>query len=201
MGNTAPFEIIAAPYELWIAAVGTAFPDVDAAPAAGWTKVGTLGKRNYDEEGVTVQHSETIETFTPAGATGPVKAFRTAEGLVISLTLADLSLEQYAHALNQNAITDVAAGAGTAGTKTIGLTRGLDVARRALLLRGESPYGDAMAMQYEVPIAFQSGSPEPSFRKGEPAMLALEFTALEDPGAATEAQRFGRLKAQTAPPV
>lgn len=199
MDNSAPFEIIAAPFTLYLAPVGTAFPAVDVAPGGAWVKVGTSGDRNYTEDGVTVQHSQTIEQFRAAGSTGPIKAFRTEEALLISMVLADVSLEQYALALNHNAITTTAAGAGVPGTKKAGLSRGAFVAQRALLVRGVSPYGDAMDMQYEVPKAFQSGSPEAVYRKGEPAALALEFTALEDPGAASTAERFGRLVAQTAP--
>jgi len=67
----------------------------------------------------------------------------------------------------------------------------------ALLVRGNvSGYGDGFKSQYEIPVCFQSGSPEPVYTKGEPAGLALEFTALEDPAAATPDMRFGRLVMQ-----
>ena len=79
----------------------------------------------------------------------------------------------------------------------IGLTRGLETEERALLVRSEhgSPYGD-WPVQYEVPRAVQVGEPEVVFMKGEPAGLALDFAALEDPDASAEAERFGRLVAQ-----
>ena len=197
-----PFEIIAAPFTVWIAPVGEAFPAIEDAPAGNWTKVGTNGDVNYTEDGVTVSHPQTVETFRPLGRTGPVKAFRTEEELRIAFTLADISLEQYAHALNQNAVTDVAPGA-AAGYRKIGLSRGRQVAQRALLIRGnESPYGEGAAgdwnLQYEVPVAFQGGEPEPVYVKGEPAGLALEWMALDDPNAASDDERFGRLIAQDA---
>ena len=194
-----PYEIIAAPFTAWWAPVGTAFPLIGAAPAGDWVKIGTSGDRSETEEGVTVAHSQELNLVRTAGATGPVKAFRTQEGLVISFALLDLSLEQYKLALNSNAVATTAAGVGAAGYKAIKLYQGLQVTPMALLLRGEaSPYGDGYRSQYEVPVCVQSGSPEPVYTKGDPASLALEFTALEDPNAASADLRFGRFVAQHA---
>jgi hypothetical protein len=198
MDNTAPFEIIAAPFTAWLAAEGTAFPDPDEEPGVAWTKLGTSGDLNYTEDGVTVQHGQTVEKFRSLGSTGPRKAFRTEEEMMVSLTLADVSLEQYRVAMNHNTLTDTAAGAGTPGERKIGLTRGLLVTRKALLVRGPSPYGDDMAMQYEVPVVIVEGEPELVYRKGEPAALKIEFSAMEDPNAASTDERFGRLVAQDA---
>ena len=191
-----PFEIIAQPFTVWIAPVGESFPGVSDPPVGNWAKIGTSGDLNYTEDGVTVSHPETVEIFRALGSGGPRKAFRTEEELRIAFTVADLSLEQYKHALNQNTVTAVAPGANP-GYKKIGLSRGLAVAQRALLVRGQSsPYGDDWDMQYEVPIVVELGEPELVFVKGEPAGLALEFLALEDPSAASTDERFGRLLAQ-----
>lgn len=195
--NAAPHEILAGPLKLWLAPVGTAFPVADDDPAAGWTLVAASGPRNFTEDGVSVQHPQSFEEFRAAGSTGPLKAFRTEEGLMIGVTIADLTLEAYKLALNGNTVAAVAAGVGTPGTKTIGLSRGASVTEYALLARGASPYGDGMQMQYEVPRVYQSGEPEPQFEKGTPAGLALQFSALEDPDASSEDERFGRLVAMT----
>lgn len=197
-----PYEIVGVPFTLWCAPVGTAFPLIGVAPAADWKMIGTHGDRSQDEEGVTVSSSQTINAVRTAGATAPVKAFRTEEGLVISLTLLDISLEQYSLALNSNAVATTAAGAGTAGFKAVKLYRGVEVATMALLVRGDaSAYGDNMKCQYEVPVCYQSGNPEPVHTKGQPAGLALEFTALEDFAAATPDMRFGRLVMQHQAPL
>lgn len=196
-----PYEIVAAPLTLWLAPIGTAFPLLTVAPAVAWVKVGTNGDLNYDEDGVTIAHSQTNESARPAGATGPIKAWRTEEDLMIRLTLWDITLEQYAAALNGNAIATVAAGAGTPGKKTIGLSQGSEIKTYALLARGLSPYGDGYAAQYEVPRCYQSASPEPAFKKGDPAGLELEFTALVDAGAANPLERFGRLVMQHQAPL
>lgn len=190
---SAPYEIVAGPLTLWLAPVGTTFPAIDAAPSGTWIKVGTSGDKNYDEGGVTVSHGQTVETFTPAGSTGPRKAFRMEEALEIGLTLVDLSPEQYAQALNNATVTTVSAGVGTAGQKHFPLQRGLDVALFALLARGKSTVLDSLASQYEVPVVFENGSPAPVFDKGAPAGLELSFLALED---ATTG--FGKVREQTA---
>jgi len=196
--NSQPFEIIGAPFTAWIAPVGTAFPAVDEEPGEDWIKIGTSGDLNYLDEGVRISHAQAFNKFRPLGDAGVRKMFRTEEDLVVGLTLADVSLEQYKYALNSNSIGVVAAGVGTAGKKTLGLSRGLGIATMALLVRGCSPYGDDMTMQYEVPLCSQTGSPQPVYRRDQPAGLALEWTAIVDPTASTPLQRYGRLVAQTA---
>lgn len=191
-----PYEIVAHPFTVYWAPVGESFPAIDAAPAGNWKKVGTSGNRNY-AEGVTVLHPQTIELVRPGGSTGPVKALRTEEGLIVRFTLWDMLLEQYKMALNSNAVSTTAAGSGTAGYKEVPTYRGLDVSTLALLVRGDaSPEGAGWKTQYEIPVCFENGSPEPVFQKGAPAGLALEFMALEDPDAASASARFGRLVVQ-----
>lgn len=201
--NSKPYEVISQPYTLYLAPVGTAFPAVDANPPGPWVKVGTSGDLNYTEDGVTVQHSQSVELWRALGSTGPRKAFRTEEEQRISLVLADLTLEQYALALNHNTVTTTPPASGVAGTKKIGLSRGLDMPQRALLVRGPaaSPYGENWNAQYEVPIAVQVGEQELTFQKGTPAGIALEWVALEDPSAASAVERFGRLVVQNAAPL
>lgn len=194
-----PYEIIGAPFILWLAPTGTAFPAIDAEPAVDWTRIGTNGARNYSDDGVIVTHSQTVAQARPAGATGPVKAWRDAEDLMIGLTLWDLTLEMYQYALNGVAPAATAAGVGSAGIKTVGLSRGVEIIQYSALFRGESPYGPNMNAQYELPRCYQSASPKTTFKKGIPAGLELEFTALEDLNAASDDERFGRFIAQTAP--
>lgn len=194
---TAPFEIVASPFTCWWAPTGTSFPDLNDTPPAAWTKIGTSGDRNYSEDGVTVVHEQTVELFRALGSTGPVKASRTEESLIIRFTMWDMSLEHYRLALNNNTVSTIAAGSGTAGTKDIDLYQNLDITMIALLARGDvSPEGNTWKSQYQVPWCFQSGSPEPVYQKGAPMGLALEFTLLEDPNASGAADRFGKLVVQ-----
>lgn len=198
INNSLPYEIIAAPFTVYFAPVGTAFSLIDAVPATPWTKVGSSGDLNYFDEGVRVAPSQETEPFRAAGDMGTRKMFRISEDLAISLKLADLTLEQLAHAFNGNAVTTTAAGAGTAGFKSIGLSRGSSIYTVALMVRGPSPYMEDGNMQFQIPRAAQVGNPEVIFRKGEPAGLALEWMALVDPNAANEFERFGKLIAQNA---
>lgn len=199
INNSLPYEIIAAPYVVWFAPVGTAFPLIDAAPAAPWAKVGSSGDLNYFDEGVVVTPAQETEPFRAAGDMGTRKMFRVSEDLSVSLTLADLTLEQFAHALNGNAVATTNASAGVAGFKSIGLSRGSSIYTVALLVRGPSPYMEDGTMQFQIPRAAQIGNPQVALsKKGEPAGLALEWMALVDPNAANEFVRFGQLIAQTA---
>jgi hypothetical protein len=198
MKNSVPYEILGAPFEVWWAPVGTAFPAVDAEPAAAWKLIGTSGKLNQTADGVSVSMPQTTNAFRSAGSTGPRKVFRQEEDLKIALTLADHTLEQVTHALNENPITTVDAAAGTAGTKTIGLSRGPQVETISLLLRGPSPEMADGITQYEVPKAQQTGSPTIAYKNGEPSGVALEFTALVDETATSDGEQFGRLIVQTA---
>lgn len=192
---SAPYEILAGPATIWLAAANTAEVAVDTAPGGSWTKLGTSGSDNYNEDGITVTHSQNIEGMRALGTTGMRKVWRTEEELTIELTLHDLTLEHYKRALNDNSITTTAAGVGTPGSKSISMLKGQSVALSALLLRTESqsPYGDSFNAQFWVPVCYQSDEPEVVFSKGEAAGLKLTFTALED-----SSNGFGIYRAQTA---
>lgn len=190
MENTVPFEVIAAPYTVYAAPVGTAFPLIDAVPAVAWVKVGTSGDLNYDDEaGVTVEHRQSTTPWRALGDSGSRKIFRTEEDCIVKLKLVDVTLEQYAHALNSNEVTE------NPGERVVGLSRGFGVATHALLVRAAvSPYQAEGNTQYEIPRAAQVGNPSVVYKKGVPAGLDLEWMALVDPNAATEFERFGRLR-------
>lgn len=195
-------EVIGAPLTVFIAPINTAFPTIGAAPAAGWVRLGTNGDRNYDNSGVQVQHAKSYSKVRTAGASGAVKAFLTEEDLMFRVTLLDVTMEQYAYALNNNTVTTTAPASGQPGNRAIGLSE--DVGRTAefaLLARGISPYNPALFMQYEIPRCFQSGAPQPVFRKGEPAGLLLQFEALENAAATNAQQRFGVLRQAHLPPI
>jgi len=123
----APEEILAFPLTVYLSVVGTAMPDVGADPTTfdvAWSVLGSGGALDYDDNGVTVSHAETTFDVIPAGSTMPVKRFRTAEDLLTKLNLLDVSADTYAKCMNNSAVTTVAAGAGTAGSKKFSLFRG-----------------------------------------------------------------------------
>ena len=170
----APHEVIAAPLSVYLADVGTTFPDVGEPQASfpvGWTLLGTEGDRNYTDDGVTVAHSEEVFDFTPAGSTMPVKRFRTAESFMLSLSLADLSPTMYALAMNDATVTD------PGDHKLFSLFRGDQVNAFAVIARGDSSINNALIMQYEFSRAFVSVNGDITFNKGEVAALPVEILA------------------------
>lgn len=192
-----PYEMLVTPGEIWLAAYGSGFPDVDVTPSSPWALLGQSGDENLSEDGITITHEQTLNQFRALGVTGPLKVSRSEENLMIAGILEDLSLEEYTKVLHN---VSVATGTtdGGADYKEIDLRLGLDVAVFAFLLRlPVSAYGDGFASQYQVPRVYQSENPTPVFSKDGKAGLAFQFTALEDTDAATEAERFGQLIMQT----
>lgn len=192
--NEAPFNIIVAPFDVYIAPTGTAFPDVNEEPADPWAKLGSNGNLEYSDDGVHVFFDETVDYHRFLGSTGPRKATRSEESLRIEFELNDLSVEGFAAALGQTATT----AAGPPAVKTMPLYRGFAVTEYAVLVRGPSPYMANGAAQYQIPVAVVSSSAEVVYNKTDPAGLAIQIQALEDPDAATSGDRFGTLVAQTA---
>lgn len=189
--------LVAYPLTYYVAELETPFPDIDETEQefdGGWFKLGTAGPLDYGDDGTTVTHSQTIEQFVGAGGTAPRKAFRTEEGLVLAVTLHDISPEQYAKILDDASITTVSAGAGTAGEKSFSVLRGLNVEQFALLARGQSPVDNGLNMQIEIPTVYQSGEISHAYNKGTPVGSAVQWTALEvAPG------EFGTVRIGTAP--
>lgn len=195
-----PYEIIVSPYEVWLAPVAEAFPDVDEAPAGNWVLLGTNGKCNYAEAGVQITHEQEFNEIMTLCSNAPAKISRSKESVSVGLTLLDLSVEQYAKVMNFQTLTEVSAAAGVPGTRAIWLEQGVTVATRALLCRGISPYGDSWTAQYQIPIVYQADNPAPIFHKEEPASLLCNFKVLADTGAA-EGEQFGKLISQFADAV
>ncbi|MGH3029277.1 MAG: hypothetical protein ACRDNE_00645 [Gaiellaceae bacterium] len=186
----APHEIIAAPFTVWVAPTGEAFPTIAATVAGNWFKLGTSGEKNYDDAGVSVQHPQTKSQFRGAGSTVTRKTFRTEEDFIIGFTLVDLSPEQYAKILDDAAVTTVV---GPPGHKSFELARGLSVSQYALFARGQSTVNNALNAQYEISAVESEGSPNPVFTKGNPAGLAVEFRAVDHDGNGN----IGTLRIQT----
>ena len=182
-----PFEVIAGPARVWLASVGVTMPgitDNDAAILAlGFVELGRT------DGGVSVAHNESIELIMVDQVTGPVKAIRTEETIVVSFSFANLTLENYAKVLNNVAVATVAA-----QERSITLYQGVTVQQFAMLVRGDSPYEDSV-LQFELPVVSQTGSPSLTFTRDDKAVLETEWTTLEDQNASSDAEKFGTLRA------
>ena len=183
-----PYEVISSPFKVYITTGADAFTGILSTPSGGWTKLGTNGTRNQAVGGVTIQHSQTFNKIRTEGHTGPVKAVRTEEELMIRLTLLDLSKEVYSAVING----DTPAAQGTTG-HDVSLSHGESTRELKLMVRGASPAANNRVAQFEVPRAYISSSPSVQFSKSVPAGIEFEFTALDDMTALATGNRFGRL--------
>ena len=190
-----PYEVIAAPFTIYLAAVGTAFPDVSQTPSGSWTILGTNGNLNSADSGIQVTHEQEVVEFMPVGATAAIKVFRTSESLKFGMELVDVSATHYAKILNGVSVTTQAAGGGNSGYSQFELYQGYETRQFAALLRsnGDSAGGAGFNTQYQLPRMYQSANPEPVWKKGDPATLAIEWTALYD-----ATLKFGKYVSPTA---
>ena len=176
-----PYEVIAAPYTVYLAPQGTAFPTVDSNPStiSPWTTVGTAADRSYVDTGVTVTHSQTVGTFQGAGSTTIRKAWRQSEELVVAFSLADLSPAQYALVLNDATVSTTAASTAVPGDYHFEVRRGVFINAFAMLIQGVSPISEAYQAQYEISGCYDAGNEAPVYSPQGPAVLAVEFHAYE----------------------
>lgn len=171
-------EILVGPLDLYLAPRGEPFPDVGTDPTAGnFVLLGASGTENQDEDGVSVSLPQSIETFVGGGNTMPIKAWRTEEGLEISVTIADLTIDTVKVALNGNDEVE------STGQREISLFRGIDVTEYALLATGKSPYEDDGDGQFQVPAVITDGEPEITYSKGGVSALEFNFVSLLPEGA------------------
>ena len=187
---TDSYSILVGVGELWVAPIGTAFPDVNATPSTSWTNLGDT------RDGVKFTKTQKVNKIRHDQRTGGVKAVRSEEDAQIETKLPEVTLENLARVLG-TAVTTVAAGVGTIGTKTIGLHQGSTVTEYAILLRGDSPYG-AYPAQYQIPRGYFEGDLSLEMTNEDEQVIGVTITVLEDLSESTEAYRFGKLVAQTA---
>lgn len=196
-----PFELVMSPATVYVALEGETPPTVNAVPGGNWVLLGAAGLRDQATEGVKISHNSTIKFQSTAGATGSVKALRTMEEVTVEVTMYDLTPETYAKAMNLAGIREVAAASGVAGYKSFGGKQGFDVQTWSLLVRLDnvSPYGDGMNTQWYFPKVVENGQIAMTFdSEGSVAALNFKYTALCDPNASSEAERFFVYTAQTA---
>lgn len=191
--NVQPYQIIAGAADVYVAPVGSTFPAIAATPGTEWRYLG------HTDGGITVRHAQTVVPLRTDQVTAPVKAVRSEEDLEIEFSLAEVTPENYALALNQ-----ATAGPTTSGSdKLVNLYRGgFGVETVAMLVRGEhlSPEGD-FNLQYEVPSVYQSETPEVAYTKDAKALLACNFMALAALAfevGSDDADIFGVLRVATA---
>lgn len=183
----APFEIVAGPIQAWIAPLGTAFPDVEEAPAVEWLLLGANGDKNIAESGMTIRNSAEVNLVHALGTSMAVKAFRGNEAKEVEFDLMDWRLETISYAMGGPAtaasnVTDTPAGAGTAGYRSLSLLHNFVIPTVAMLVRtGINPYGDDFNSQFEYPkVVIPGDGVEFVFTKSDPVLTHIRAIALYD---------------------
>ena len=184
-----PNEIVVGPMDVYLAPESEAQPtDAGTSPAGNWALLGTNGDDDYDEAGITVDHSQTIQKFFTLGSTGAKKVSRTQESLMIAMTLLDLLPAEVSKAWNGLTVTDAG------DFDWMGLRKGITVQTRAVWAVGASisPAG-AFNIAWYLRKSYNQANHSIAFNKGAMAAVRCEWDALEDLTASTAAERFGRL--------
>jgi hypothetical protein len=198
-----PYQIVVGPVVLYTAPVGEAYPDSQDTPGGNWARLGSASGifSSHSEEGVSIELSQAVTKHRVDGETLPVKATRQEEDTIIRVNIFDLTPANFTKYLAGTSAAAVAASSGVPGSQTLGLTRGLVVYERALLIRGAiSPNddGSGLNLQWEFPRVFQNGNATIVHNKVDKAGLAFEWHVLIDLSASTADQRGGRFISQTA---
>ncbi len=170
-----PFHLMNGPFEVWAADPVEAAPDIAATPAGNWVVIGVAGDQDISEAGIIVRVEQDVSSWKGLGALPTRKQFRTSQDIVVEFTVADATMEAYAHALNEATIDS------TSWRRRIDLLMTSEVAQQSLLVRGDgkSPYGD-FNTQWWIPRASHSAPVETVYVKGEPVGLKFTFTAILD---------------------
>mgnify|MGYP003977896907 FL=1 len=176
-------EIINGAFDVYTAAIDTAYEDIATDSVVGWDKIGTNSTRHYGEEGVVLSANQEMQKHFFAGGTEVLKISRSQEEVIYSFTLFDLVSAQFVKAFNlATSTTDVAPGSGTGGYQHWDLLRGLTVNGLALLIRGTNKSPDLVTenVQIEVPHVVQIASLEIVHNKADDAGLKFELQAVAD---------------------
>jgi hypothetical protein len=184
------YELVTGVGQVYIAAVGSTFPALNAAPASPWRLLGDT------DGGVTFMSDDKVEKIRTDQRLGVVKKTRTEEEPKIKTKFVSHTLENLADFFGVT-VTDTAPGAGTIGTREIQLYRGSEVKEFALLFRGFSPYG-AFPAQYQLKRGSFDEIGDVTYDKKGAALIPVTFGGMEDLSASTDAERFGKLIAQDA---
>jgi len=196
MSSVTPFGRLTGPLRLYVAPSTEAIPDLDAAPAGNWVE---LGETDGDQ---TVDWVGSLTGFSDNDATGMRKHVRDTEGLTVTATLVNLTLEHRARvfSMTSGAVTTTTSGA--LAVKELAHRRGYCPTRYSLLLRGgvlngedDSPYGAWPGQRY-VPLGVFDGEPSEVRSKGGSPGLEFIFTAEWDDTAAA-GREFGYMQVQS----
>lgn len=183
-----PGNIITGSAMLYQAPVGTAIPTMPPLAGAlpvptppvftggvlttpGWTPLG------YTDAGIKLAYNPTYKDVTVDEEMSPIDDLMTAEQLVISCALAEVTLQNLARVIS-TATAPVAtpAGAAAAGVLTFQHGGQQNTNKYAYLLIGNGPQG--FPRMVNVYRAVATSKPDLTYKRGEKIMIPVEFTSL-----------------------
>lgn len=177
-------DVVAGPAHVWVARVGSVFPEPDGIIGSAWLSLGqTVG-------GVSVDYKQSVVKVQGDLGTGTIYAYRDMESLTVSFAIVSSTLALLSKALNDAAIEAIP---GDDTVLAVPLYQGPPVARYALLVRGPSPYVEANHQQYQVPVVSQLGDIRQSYGRDGMSVVPFSLEAIEDPAALAANLRFGQL--------
>lgn len=196
MANVAPFEILAARFNLYVGPYDVAIPDLSAGEPAGFTKIGRGGYRNITTDGFTASNPMSFEKFRSLGSAYPSKFFRTEADAMLRVTVADFRFEVLKLAFDDNDI--IVSGAGPY-TKKLGLTVSLNLPpMRVIAYSAEgSPYGN-LGARLVLRRAVLTAPQEFNFRRSGPVVVQLQFEGMEEEGISDEEESVWFAEAMSA---
>ena len=180
-----PNEVVWGPGDIWVAEVGTDFPDVDADPTAAWQLLGISEGRSFTDGGITIGETPAFAYSKGEGESLDTDGRVTGLEVMLSGELKDMRLASFRVVMGKVAgdIVEVAAASGTIGYQTLQAYRPIGQAPRfACLVRFmDNPYDKVYAgIQREFPVMMSIGAVTTPWTVSNPTPWPFEFKLLGD---------------------
>jgi len=170
--SVVPFNLVVGEGQIYMAPVGESFPAIDlATPAGNWVDLGKT------EGPVTITHVRAQNPIRTNQSAMLQKEVLVTADETIAFSLAETDLDSYGDILQDVTATDTAAGAGTAGYKTIAISPSYSP-QFALLVRTKSAIADGFR-QYEYHRGSFAADHAVAYTRGDKAVIPCEFNAME----------------------
>jgi hypothetical protein len=172
-----PNNIITGSAMLYQGPIGTAAPAMPSAAGASIIVPNTWTPLGYTDAGIKIAYDPTYKDITVDEEMSPVDDLMTAEKLVISCALAEITLQNLGRVLS-TAVAPVAVASGVGVPATLTFQQGgqQNTTKYAYLLIGNGPQG--FPRMVNVYRAVATSKLDMTYKRGEKIMTPVEFTSL-----------------------
>jgi len=162
---------------LYVANVGTAFPEEDTTTATEWAEISnSWSDVGYSEDGWTLEYDKSFEDIMVAEEIDPIKSVKTAQEIRITGTLAQASLSNLQTAFGGGTLTEDDS-AYSSGYDTLVPPATTGYGEKSLLLITEGPSGNIR--HFQIPRAVNVGAFSMAHQKApQKVLIAVEFKIL-----------------------